>query len=412
MTSNTHISNNRSKLGKGFTLHLGDDWDILAKAHIRTPRPYARMGLKPEELGLITWLLSHKPGQPLSAAFAAEGMSCSVDRINAICKRLEARDILHRHRDRDERGRLGDAIWELIPPPEFRELARALAAAEGEPKPENPILGTTSENIHSGNAKPQVGTKMGISKTGKTKAGKSGAKVVQEKGSSKGKGTHTAGASESAGAAEDEADTSVCVDASQENGAAAPKVDDEALAIVRAVAAPVPNLLATATPPYTVPQMTAAVRSLLDAGWTTKDLMMELNGLCNERTIAPASRIGPALVALADKPVPVVRRAPVIEAPSDEERLAAEAQRAAERDERRRSNTRTPSAIRAAAAKRAVELGAEPGAAERWAKGQAAYKLHQFLESDHQTQKSQIPIARATEAHAEFAAFAESLPAA
>jgi hypothetical protein len=176
----------------GFTLLLGGDWETLNRMHIRVPHPYARMTLKPEELGLVAWLLSHKPGQTLSAKFAAKGMGCSVDRINAICKRLEARDVLHRHRARDERGRLGDAVWELIPPPEFRELARALAAAQGDPEPENAVLDSTSENTASETTKPQVNSKTGKTKIGKTKLGKSGPKVVQGKDSSRERDTHAA----------------------------------------------------------------------------------------------------------------------------------------------------------------------------------------------------------------------------
>jgi|GEM_PF-4993673 len=174
----------------GFTVELGSDWEILAKMHIRVPRPWARIRLKPEDLGFLTWLLSHKPGQPLSAKFAADGLDCSPDRVETICKRLEQRNILVRRRIRDEGGRLRSASWKLLPPPEFQELARALAAVQGDPDPEFTGLDFTSENTPPDEAKPQVTTKPVKTRSGKTRSGKSGTKVVQEKESSRERNTH------------------------------------------------------------------------------------------------------------------------------------------------------------------------------------------------------------------------------
>lgn len=267
---------------RGFTVQLGADWEVLAKMHVRVPRPWARMGLKPEDLGFLTWLLSHKPNQPLSAKFAAQGLSCSPDRVEAICKRLEARDILIRRRERDDAGRLRGAIWELIPPPEFRELARALAAAQGEPEPEFPGLASTSENIPSREVKQQVNTNPEKTRSGKTRSGKSGTKIVQEKGNS-GESTHHHRA----------------VEPEVPSGGGVPRAD---LSVLQEV------LRSDAYEALTLDErhvLAVTVEQLLSTGWTTAAIRARKpDRRVNAGTTHPATHIGRALDTLAAEAAP------------------------------------------------------------------------------------------------------------
>lgn len=262
---------------RGFTVQLGADWEALAKMHVRVPRPWTRMGLKPEDLGFLTWLLSHKPNQPLSAKFAAQGLSCSPDRIEAICKRLEARDILIRRRERDDAGRLRGAIWELVPPPEFRELARALAAVQGEPEPEFTGLDSTSENTPQVEVKPQVGTYPEKTRSGKTRSGKSGTKIVQGKGNSR-ESTHHHRA----------------VEPEAPSGGGVPRAD---LAVLQEVLRPDAYEALTLDERHS---LAATVEQLLEAGWTTATVRARRpDRRVNAGTTHPATHIGRALDTLA-----------------------------------------------------------------------------------------------------------------
>ena len=136
----------------------------------------------------------------------------------------------------------------------------------------------------------------------------------------------------------------------------------------------------------------AKVAALVERGWPVAALTQKLNGRTDEGTRLPYRILTKSLAGIGEPPA-VASSAPRAEivVPTDEERAAAEARRVAEREERRRASTKSPSAIREAATKRAVELGMEPAAAEQWVNSQAAYKLHEFLEFDREAQRAQIP---------------------
>lgn len=143
-------------------------------------------------------------------------------------------------------------------------------------------------------------------------------------------------------------------------------------------------------------KLAAQIAKLIGAGWGAaaleRELSADLGGVQSHYAVYKRRMTDLAdLAPIADKvevdPAPTT--APV--GLTDEERLAAEARRIAERDERRRANTRTPSALRSAAIERALELGVESDAAERWAKGMDIARLLQFVESDRETQAAAIP---------------------
>ncbi|PRY53521.1 hypothetical protein [Glycomyces artemisiae] len=411
----------------GFTLLLGDDWETLNRMHIRVPHPYARMSLKPEELGLVTWLLSHKPGQPLSAKFAAKGLSCSVDRINAICKRLEARDVLNRRRDRNELGQLGDAFWELIPPPEFRELARALAAAGGSPEPENANLASTSENTPVNEEKSQVGAKTEKTKIGKTKLGKSGPKVVQGKDNTRESHTHPATAVDPPPAGDQ---APVCVK----------ELLEDAHSVIRGAIDPEADLRLDRSDRDA---LAARITILLDAGWTYEMLKARLGGRTNAGTRRPDIVLGKAVTALETEEPPTGRadagknwilkdaidranrlfrdqdwqltrittwlnkaRLHTVEAWMDQidEEILAQARTEAEDAGVLAEPTvpaprvasvlpaMTTDQVRAVAADRATELGMTAEAAQRWAESRPKHKLLPWLQTDEHEQRDQLPL--------------------
>ncbi|ONK09225.1 hypothetical protein STBA_71620 [Streptomyces sp. MP131-18] len=408
---------------RGFTVQLGSDWEALAKMHVRVPRPWARMGLKPEDLGFLTWLLSHKPNQPLSARFAAQGLSCSPDRIEAICKRLEARDILIRRRERDDAGRLRGAIWELIPPPEFRELARALAAAQGEPEPEFPGLDTTSENTAHAETKPQVGTYPEKTRSGKTRSGKSGTKEVQGKGNSGERNTHPATVGDLPPRGKQ---GPVCVD----------EFRDDADAAIRGAIDQEANLRLD-RPDREV--LVARITVLMQRGWTKEMVQSRLSGRTNSGTRRPDVILGRALDALEAEEPPTGRAANADRAfalqealdraavllrdhdqelvrvtswlntarpaevtgwmdQSDEEILAAVDVTPTHRNPapaQRTESTRSTgtSQLRREAAERAVELGAPTEAAQQWAAGRKSWELLRWLEAEETDQRESLPIA-------------------
>lgn len=255
-----------------FTVALGDDWDILAKMHVRIPLPWLRMGLKAEEIGVLAWLLSHKPGQPISARFAAKALSCGEERIKRICVSLETRDILRRHRVRDDKGRLTNAVWELVPPPAFRDLARALDTID-DPEPQNDALDSTSENTHPDGVKPQVKPKAL-----KTYVGKSRPKAVTSK-----RHTHT-GHESSPATGGDEG--GVCVSSDDGKPSTGDSQAEKVTAkIIDTIALEPQKLISTRDKSL----VRSAVAACLRRGHAESVIIRRVDGCTNSLTVAPRS---------------------------------------------------------------------------------------------------------------------------
>jgi hypothetical protein len=115
----------------GFTVGLHDSWSAFAKLFVRYPRPFARMKLTADETAIIIQMLSHKPGHRVNIAFLRENIEgLSRDKCYAAIKRLDERGILNRRRLQDGDGKFTGMHYELLPPPEYLVIAKALADAD------------------------------------------------------------------------------------------------------------------------------------------------------------------------------------------------------------------------------------------------------------------------------------------
>lgn len=126
----------------GFTVGLHDSWGAFAKLFVRYPRPFARMKLTADETAIIIQMLSHKPGHRVNIAFLRENIEgLSRDKCYAAIKRLDERGILNRRRLKDGDGKFTGMHYELLPPPEYLAIAKALADADGDhgPGDANPL---------------------------------------------------------------------------------------------------------------------------------------------------------------------------------------------------------------------------------------------------------------------------------
>lgn len=153
-------------MASGFSVSLAPEWDELSYFYVRVPMPYVRRrNLTPEELGVLTWLLSHRPGFKMNERYIQGAFSVGRDKVRRILRNLETQGILKRDQLRDEgTGRLGDAEWQLVPPAEFLALARQNsdyahkneAEPQVNPSTENPSTGATSGNTENPQVKPST----------------------------------------------------------------------------------------------------------------------------------------------------------------------------------------------------------------------------------------------------------------
>lgn len=153
-------------MASGFSVSLAPEWEALEYFHVRVPMPYVRRrNLTPEELGMLTWLLSHRRGHRMNERYIQGAFNVGRDKVRRILRDLETKGILKRDQLRDEEtGRLGDAEWQLVPPEEFLALAKQCSdmsheyepKAQVKPTTENPSTGATSDDAENPQVKPST----------------------------------------------------------------------------------------------------------------------------------------------------------------------------------------------------------------------------------------------------------------
>jgi len=115
----------------GFTIGLHDSWGTFAELFVRYPRPFARMKLTADETAIIIQMLSHKRDHRVNVEYLRANIEgLSRDKCYAALKRLAERGILDRKRLQDDKGVFTGMHYELLPPPEYLTIAKALAAGE------------------------------------------------------------------------------------------------------------------------------------------------------------------------------------------------------------------------------------------------------------------------------------------
>lgn len=113
-------------------LNFEDQYTVMPNAWARDSR------LSYKAIGLLVHLLSHREGWSVTSESLATGKT-GRDAVRSALQELEECGYLRRERERDEQGRLGDAIYILQAPPmtDFPSLGYP---ALGYPSPEKPSL--------------------------------------------------------------------------------------------------------------------------------------------------------------------------------------------------------------------------------------------------------------------------------
>lgn len=106
-THNPHADPN------GFAIDVDESYyEVLFS---RVPVQLSRMNLHFEDLGVITWLLSHKPGLRITESFIVGGSPAGRDKVRAILRRLSEAGVIQRFQVRDEQGKMRQSVMRLMP---------------------------------------------------------------------------------------------------------------------------------------------------------------------------------------------------------------------------------------------------------------------------------------------------------
>lgn len=109
--------------------------------YVRTPLEWCRAGLHWEDLGLLTWLRSHRPGFRFTESFIINASPAGRDKVRVILRRLEQAGYLKRSKIRDAEGKFRGAKLALRATAD--PVVAALRAAERtEPSTEKPSVDT------------------------------------------------------------------------------------------------------------------------------------------------------------------------------------------------------------------------------------------------------------------------------